>query len=312
MAQTLLQLVNQAQSEMGIAVSSTVISNTTLSVIQQLNLLNGVGQDLQREFQWQGITKEYRFTTVYYQYTATTTADSTTISALSDTTGLTSTPTYFLVTGTGINQDTYLVSVNAGASTAVLSQAATASGTVTLTFSQAMYTFPSDYDRPVNRTQWDKSDRWELLGPETAQEWQWLKSGYIATGPRARYRPLGSLFQVWPAIANNLYFGFEYVSNQWVGASTPLTLSKTAFAVDTDVCVFPDRLMIESLKLRFKKATGADLSAYSRNDIETGFPTRLLDIAKANDAGARTLSFAPRFASPLIGWENIPDGNYNI
>src|SRR5262245_38356396 len=135
MAQTLLQLTNQAQAELGQSISSSVIGNTTLSVIQQLYLINGLGQELVREWDWQWLDKEYRFYTVAFQYTGDVTSGSTTLSNLSSTTGLTATPTYFAVTGPGIPQDTYLVSVNGGAGTAVMSNEATTSGTtVTLNF----------------------------------------------------------------------------------------------------------------------------------------------------------------------------------
>lgn len=309
---TLLQLVNRAEAEMGIAVSSSVIGNTALATIQRLNLINSIGQDLVKEYDWQQLDIEYRFPTVYYQYTATTTSDSTTISAMSSTTGLTSTPTYFMVTGTGINQDTYLVSVNAGNSTAVLTQAASASGTVTLTFAQTKYAMPSDYERLVDRTQWDQTQHWEMLGPETGQQWQWLKSGYIATGPRIRFRVLGGLFQIWPpqAIADRL--GFEYISNLWVLVTAGTAPTKTSFTVDTDTCIFPDRLMIESLKLRYRAALNMKSAAmsYSKNDLLRGYPLTLLDLAKSEDSSHQTLSFAPKLTPQLIGWYNIPDSGF--
>ena len=304
MALTLLQLVNQVTGEMGVQQPSTVISNTTLYVIQLLNLANGLGQNLSREHDWQGFDKEYRFTTVFYQYTATTTSGSTSLTSLSSTTGLTSTPTYFQVTGTGINQDTYLVSVNGGGSSAVMTQAATASGTgVTLTFAQTLYALPSDYDRLIDKTDWSKTQHWEMLGPETAQEWQWLKSGYISSGPRIRYRVLGGFFQIWPPQAANLYLGFEYMSNQWVtGASGT---GRSSMTIDTDVFTFPDPLMVTGLKWRWatEKANNAE------NEYKSAY-MRQLDIAKANDAGSRTLNMAPRFTSVLIGFGNIPDSGY--
>src|SRR3990167_10483706 len=217
---TLLTLVGNAAGEMGLAVPTTVIGNTSQDVIQWLYLVNAVGKQLVREYDWQQIDKEYRFTTVYYTYTATVTSGSTTISVLSSTTGLTTNPTYFMVTGTGIPQDTYLVSVDAGASTAVLSQEATKTGTaVALTFSQTLYALPSAFDRIVNRTQWDKSKHWEMLGPETAQQWQWLKSGFIATGPRVRYRLLANFFQIWPPPTTEENLRFDYVSKNWVLAT---------------------------------------------------------------------------------------------
>ena len=306
MSLTLLQLVDQVTGETGVQQPSTVISNTALYVIQLLNLANGLGQNLSREYDWQGFDKEYRFTTVYYQYTADLASGNTTITNLSSTTGITANPTYFTVTGTGINQDTTLVSVNAGASTAVLSQAPTAtSTTVTLTFAQTMYAMPSDYDRLIDKTDWSKTQHWEMLGPETAQEWQWLKSGYISSGPRIRYRVLGSLFQIWPPQSSNLYLGFEYMSNQWVATAAGSALSKSTFTIDTDVCAFPDALMVTGLKYRWLASKNDPRAQLANTEYQAQ-----LSIAKANDGGSRTLSMAPRFTSVLIGFGNVPDSGY--
>ena len=304
---TLLQLTQQAMQEMGVAgygLPATVIANTNTDVVQTLALANGYGRQLLREHDWQFSNIEYRFTTVYYQYTATTADASTTISVMSSTTGLTTNPTRFMVTGTGIPQDTYLVSVNAGASTAVLSQAATATGTlVTLTFSQTMYPMPTGFDRLVDRTHWDKSNHWEVLGPETAQQWQWLKSGWIASGPRIRFRVLGDLYQIWPPLSSEDYMGFEYITKYWVLATAGATPTKDSFTVDTDTCVFPDPLVTAMIKRAYFKAKG--FSPVWDEDYASQ-----VDIAKANDAGSKTLSFAPRPSDILISVNNLPDSNY--
>ena len=122
---TALQLVGQAMGETGLAVPTTLFASTNTDLIQIRTLLNACGYELQRKHEWQALTTEYRFSTVFYTYLATVTNGSTTIANMQSTTGLTSTPTYFSVVGVGIQQDTYLVSVNSGASTAVLSLAAT-------------------------------------------------------------------------------------------------------------------------------------------------------------------------------------------
>ena len=305
MSSTLLQLVQQATGEMGLSVPSTVIGNAAADTTQMLYLINALGSELVRKHPWQKMTVEYRFTTTYYTYTVDTVSGSTTISAMSSTTGLTTNPTYFMVTGAGINQDTYLVSVNSGASTAVLSQAATATGTtVSLTFAQTKYAFPSDYDRPVDRTQWDKSKHWEMLGPETSQQWQWLKSGFISTGPRVRFRPLGGLFQIWPALGSNEYLGFEYLSNLWVLIASAASATKTSFTVDGDTCLWSDRLMVSGLKMKYFQIKGFDATV-----LESAFAHQL-ELEKSNDTGSGILSFAPRISQILIGWENIPDAGY--
>ena len=166
---------------------------------------------------------------------------------------------------------------------------------------------PSDYDRPVDQTNWDKSKHWGMLGPETAQQWQWLKSGYISTGPRMRFRILGGYFQIWPPTGVADYIGFEYISNQWVlsAAATAAgpTPDKASFTVDTDTCVFNDTLMILGAKSKYMQAKGwADPYGKLFNDHKS--------IAIANDAGSQKLSMAPRMSEVLISQTNIPDSGF--
>jgi hypothetical protein len=141
-----------------------------------------------------------------------------------------------------------------------------------------------------------------MLGPTDAQQWQFLKSSYISTGPRIRYRILGGYFQVWPAMNTDEYLGFEYMSNQWATSSTGVTQS--SFLADSDTCIFPDRLMVTALKKKYFEIKGFDATAFTRDYLQQ------LSFAKANDSGSATLSFAPVPGSILIGFENIPDANY--
>lgn len=305
MALTLLQLVDQAVGEMGVQQPSTVISNTTLYVIQMLNLANGLGQNLSREHDWQRQDIIYNFPTVFYQYTGTITSGSTTVTGLSSTTGLTANPTYFSILGTGIPQSTTLVSVNGGASSAVMSLAATSSGSVTLSFCQTQYDFAAGFDRLIDRTQWSKTQRWELLGPETPQQWEWLLSSYIATGPRIRWRELQNGFQIWPPQAVAVNLGYEYVTQYWVNASGSTIPSKAGFTVDTDTCIFPDSLMVSGLKWRWETAKTQNENNQYKPEYQ-----RQLSIAKTADAGSPTLAMAPVPGSVLISWNNIPDSGY--
>lgn len=299
MSSTMLQLIQQATGEMGLTVPTAVASSSSVDTIQQLALLNAVGYELQRCFDWQALDKEYRFTTQYVSTTGTTTNGSPIITNIPSTTGLDST---YMVSGTGIPQDCYVLT-NDSATQVTLNQNVTASGSgVTLTFGKTQYSLPSDFDRQIDRTHFDKSKRWEMLGPESPQQWQWLKSSYISTGPRIRYRILGGKFQIWPIMATAEYLGFEYMSNAW--ATSVSGTSKTSFTADNDTCIFPDRLMVLGLKKKYFEVKGFDPTPY---EIDY---QRELSIAKANDHGSPTLSMSPRLSSVLIGWENIPDANY--
>jgi hypothetical protein len=298
MASTLLQLVQQATGEMGLTQPTQVVGNTSADVVQIYSLINSVGYEIQRDHNWEALDKEYRFYTVYTTLTCTLVANSTVVNTVEPTTGLSN---LYIVTGTGINQDTYVNTVT-GANSLTLSQAATTSGVYTLYFSQAKYPLPSDWDRQVDRTHYDKSKRWEMLGPTDAQQWQFLKSSYISTGPRIRYRILGGYFQVWPAMNTDEYLGFEYMSNQW--ATSLAGVTQSSFLADSDTCIFPDRLMVTALKKKYFEIKGFDSTAFTRDYLQQ------LSFAKANDSGSATLSFAPVPGSVLIGFENIPDANY--
>ena len=298
MASTLLQLVQQATGEMGLTQPTQVVGNSASDVVQIYALMNSIGYEIQRDHNWEALDKEYRFYTVYETLTCTLVEDSISVTTVESTAGLSN---LYIVTGTGINQDTYVNTVT-GPHTLTLSQAATQSGVFTLYFSQAKYPLPSDWDRQIDRTHYDKSKRWEMLGPTDAQQWQFLKSSYISTGPRIRYRILGGYFQVWPAMNTDEYLGFEYMSNQW--ATSASGTPQSSFLNDSDTCIFPDRLMVTALKKKYFEIKGFDATAFTRDYLQQ------LSFAKANDSGSATLSFAPVPGSILIGFENIPDANY--
>jgi len=305
--QTLLQIVNRAERELGFTASGTVISNVDEQAVQMLNLYNALGNDLMMEHDWQALQIENLFSTVFFQYTGTTTVNSTTLSALSSTTGLTTTPTYFTVTGTGIRNDSNLVSVNAGAATAVIGREASATGTlITLTFSQVKYAMPTDFQRLIDRTDWDKSQNWEILGPETPQQWQWLKSSNLSSGPRTRFRVYGDLFVVWPPPSSERDLRFEYISNFWIATASGSVPTKAQATLDADTAIFPDRVLVTGLKLKYAQANGMDwlLPILGREYAE------ILNVALTADAGSPTLSMAPRYRSPILGWHNVPDSGY--
>ncbi len=302
---TLLQIVQQAAGELGLSIPMSVASNQSIDVVQLFYLANGLGNDLMRDYEWQQINRAYRFTTQYLTTTGTWTTSAATITGIPTTAAL-SAVTWQAANGVGIPQDTIISSVDS-ATQVTLSQNPTTAGTASaISFGQTAYVMPSDYDRPVDRTNWDKTKHWEMLGPCTAQQWEWLKSGYISTGPRIRWRILGQYFQIWPVVIGNEYLGFEYISKNWVLSTTATNNvpDKAAFSADTDTCIFSDRLMMSGLKLRYFDAKGFDSTS-----LQLAYESQL-SIAKANDSGSATLSMAPRQSDVLITWSNIPDSGY--
>ena len=299
MSSTMLQLVTQVTNELGVPTPTSVAGNPNQDVVQILALMNATGYELLRKADWRELTKPYSFFTDYTTTTGTYSTSSRVITGIPSTAGL---DTTYMVVGTGFPNATFIESVDSSTqvTTTNFSTSNVTSGTVY--FQKVKYDFPDDYDSIVPRTQWDKSKHWEMLGPESAQQWEWLLSGFISTGPRIRWRLFGSYFQIWPGYSNAEFLGYEYRSKGWATASNGTV--KNSFTADTDTCIYPDRLMVLSTKLKYFQAKGFDTTAIYR-DYLTEFDTSV-----AQDTSAANLSFAPRPGSVLIGWDNIPDSGY--
>lgn len=302
MSSTMLQLIQQATGEMGLAVPTFVAGNVNQDTVQQLALLNAVGNEIQRQFIWQHSTVQYRFNAEFLNTTGDTVLGSPIITNIPDTTGLS---TLWQATGTGINYNVNILSVDSPTQV-TMDQPCTATGVGTaINFGKVKYVMPADYDRPVDATNWDITKHWAIIGPLTAQQWEYLISGWIATGPVINWRLLGGYFQIWPVQTSADLLGLEYISNRWVQTAS-FEPDASSFTVDTQTCVFPDRLMVLGLKKKYFEAKGFDTSALTR-DYQSQ-----LDIAYANDQGSATLSMAPRGGRRLIGWSNIPDSGYGV
>ena len=301
MSQTMLQMVQQVAAELNLSVPTYVIGNQSQDVQQILALMNGAGYDLVKEFDWQALQVQYRFYTKAINCNGTTVNGSTTLT-VPNTVDISAVDSQWGITGYNINQDTNVVSANNSTHQIIMSQMAAGSGTGNIVLAQTAYDLPFDFEAITDRTQWDKTKHWEALGPEDAQQWQWLKSGYISTGPRIRWRILDNQFQVWPPMNTQEYIGWEYKSNGYVRAADGSV--KTSFTADSDTTVLNDRLMVLFTKMKYWGIKGFDTTVVSQ-DYQ-----RVLSIAKANDKGAANLSFAPYPSKVLIGWANIPDTGY--
>ena len=298
MGSTMVELIQECTEELGIPTPSTVAGNNSQDVVQLLALMNAVGYELLRRADWRELTRQHTF------YTEATTATGNWVNGVAAITGLASTAgldTTYQVQGVGIPNATYVTSVGATSVTLNYQTTETVVGGQVI-FQKVKYGLPADYVSTVNRTHWDKSKRWEMLGPESPQQWEWLLSGYISTGPRIRWRLLGKYFQIWPGMNGGELLGFEYRSKAWAESAdgTP----QNSFTNDNDTCIYPDRLMVLGTKLKYFEAKGFDTTALYR-DYLMEFET-----AVAQDTAAANLSFAPRPGTVLIGYDNIPDSGY--
>jgi hypothetical protein len=295
---TLLELVQQVCNELMIPSPATVAGSTDPQIVQLYALLNRLGNDISRQFDWNRLDREYILTTVAIDVTGDSVAGSSTINNIPSTAGIT---TAFGIYGPGTTPFAQVVSVGANSVTLNMPLTETLTGTA-FQFSQVQYPLPSDWLSQIPQTEWDRTNRWPLIGPQSPQEWQSFKSGIVYAGPRERFRIRENQFEINPPPPNGLLFAFEYKSNGWAISSAGLRSKR--FNSDTDTAIFEDSLLITGLKAQWKAAKGLD-GSFDLSEFRL-----MLDTCKAQDKSAPKLSLSPYGGSVLLSLDNVVDGNF--
>lgn len=303
MGYTLVGLVDQCAGELSLPQPSIIAGSGNNQSKQFQALTNRLLRDLVREYEWQRLVKANVFVgTDAVTTTGNTTDDSAIITSIPSTTNIAA---GYIASGTGIRTFAEVLSVDS-ATQVTLNMPATVTGTtVSLTFKKQDFTLPTDYDRLVADTNWDRVNFWRMHGPKSSQEWQWIHSGLIAASVASRFRLYDNKFRITPAPSSSEeVFAYEYVSNYTVIASGGTSATKTASTADTDQFVFPDDLMLAGLKYYFLKAKKLDFA------VEMAEYADILATRKAQDVPVSVQSLSPMPFDPLD--VNTSEGNWDV
>ena len=303
---TILRIVQEVMGDFGLPQPTQVIGNTDKTVSQLLIHATRVGEDLAARGSmndgWPVMRKEYTFNLVGYGgYSGNTTNGSNVITNMNTVANIalgmvgTSTATPYGVTVTAIDPVGMTVTLNQPALSANVG--------ALFSFGNESYAIPVDADHFIQQTGWDRSFRWQLVGPLSAQEWQVLKSGISPTGPRLRYRIMDGQIFVNPVPASLDNLVMEYYSTGWCQSAAGVP--QTAWLADTDTPVLQDRLITLGTIARFLNRKGFDSSAAER-DYEDA-----VEAAIGRAGGSRVLPINARAEPPiLIGSANLPDTGF--
>jgi len=316
---TLLQIIQATQAELGLPQASTVIDNTDATTLQMLALANRVVDELRRSNPtgWTSLQFEYDLV-VPVPITTTgnlATAFTNTISGIPSTAGISA--NYFSISGNSVPAAARVSSV-VDANTITMqmeaSNTAAVSG-VTFIFSQDTFPEPSGFDWFQNRTMWDRTNQWELIGPDSPQIDQWQRSGIVTTGPRRHFRqlgPYGNNFRIWPPpseLRAPLQLVFEYMSFNSIvlhgGAAVPPATPTFAqyWTNDDDICLLDDQAIITGIKWMFWEIKGMG-SYVTLQGRWVDYVDRLI----ARDGSAPTLPLTKRVSPIFISPANVQDG----
>lgn len=343
MSKTLLQLCQDACSTVPIALPTSIINSNNETSTLLLGLANRAGNELARRPSggWVDMIREYDF------QTNAIAAQNGTISNVGNSaviTGLTGIelvqPNLWTASGTGIPNNAFVrlvtppITISApNPDTITLNVQSSVTGAGSFSFGQAMYPLPSDFQRPIDNTFWDRSRFWSMRGPQSPQQWQLYKSSVIGRASiQRRYRflsiwtPQGagiggagagtglfqdniSSFQKYISIDpypldNGAQLVFEYVSNGWCMAAdgTP----QSSWQADSDVMISELLEYLFELSLTWRLLRRLGLS-YSEELSE--YETQV-DEAMAHDGAAAILDLTPNNNLSLIGPWNLPETNF--
>lgn len=310
---TLLQMVQRAQAELGLPQTSTVVGNTDATTQQMFALANRVLDELRRcnETGWTALQFEYD---LVIPVPVTTTGDllvanTAVISNIPDTSGILA--NYFAASGTNVAVGAR-VSVVDDANTITMTMEATNTDIISGTnfeFAQDTFPEPSGFDWFQNRTMWDRTNQWELIGPDSPQIDQWHRSGIVTTGPRRHFRQVGPFannFRIWPPpneITSPLQLVFEYMSLNAVRVEGSASVFAQYFANDTDTSLLDENAIIMGIKWMFWEIKGMG-SYVTLQGRWIDYVDRLI----GRDGAAPTLQLAKRVSPVFISPANVQDG----
>jgi hypothetical protein len=308
---TLLQIVRQVQGELGLPQSATVIGNTDPTTVQMFNLANRAIDEMRRMAPtgWTAMQFEYDLAlTPPTSTTGDTTENSAIITNIPSTAGLEA--NFYMVNGAGIPTSARIVSVDSATQITMSMEATATASTIDISFGKDTYPIPEDFDWFQNQTMWDRTNFWQLLGPDSPQFDQWHRSGIFTTGPRRHFRKIGpfaNTFRLWPPpfeLDSPIQLVFEYMSINAVAVSGSNTEFAQYFANDDDTPLLDAQALITGIKWMFFEIKGMNYIAMQNRWVD------YVNTLMARDGAAPTLSLTPRTDDPLINPWMVQDGNF--
>ena len=308
MSLTLLQMVQAVQAELGLPQASTVVGNADATTQQLFYLSNRVLDELRRRNRWTVMQFEYDLVvSVPVSTTGDVTQNSPIITNIPTTAGISANS--YVVSGNGIPVAARVISVDSLTQVTLSMEVTGDSATgMDLLFARDTYPMPVGFDWFNNRTMWDRTNRWELLGPDSPQMDQWHRSGIVVTGPRRHFRKVGpftSQFRIWPPpneIAEPLQLVFEYLSIAAVQVNGSDSNFAQYFANDIDTCLLDDQAIIMGMKWMFWEVKGFNYAAMQNRWVD------YVDRLVARDGAAPTLNLVKRVNPIFISPANVQDG----
>jgi len=166
------------------------------------------------------------------------------------------------------------------------------------------YDLPSDYDRIVSDTTWNRtSTRRRVYGNTTARQWNAIKAYGFTSSVAYNFRLIAGQIQLQPTPAAGLTFAYEYLSKAYCTDSGG-TARTDGWVADTDIPALPADLFIAGVRYYFSKANNLPYG-----DAEAEYDAIIMSRTQKNTP-SQAVNMSANVCRPgrrRVGRVNIPD-----
>ncbi len=129
--------------------------------------------------------------------------------------------------------------------------------TFTTVASTSAYDLPTDFDRMIEGSIYNRTQARPVIGPIDTQRWQQLKALRVNATWGAIYLR-GNQINFTPTPTATDTIAYEYVSKYWCTTTGGTTATLAAWSGDTDIGILDEECMTLGLVWRFLRARGLD------------------------------------------------------
>jgi hypothetical protein len=145
--------------------------------------------------------------------------------------------------------------------------------------------FPTDFDRMVNESMFNRTTRRHIFGPLDSVEWQTIQAT-VSTMVDPAYRIRGGTILISPTPATGNTIAYEYISTYKVRALAGD--EKVTWSVDSDTTIFPESIVTLGVVWRYRRGRGFNFSAEQEE-----YERRVADAISRDGTKRRLLTDAP-------------------
>lgn len=164
---------------------------------------------------------------------------------------------------------------------------------------------PTDFDRFISETLFNRTRKRRLMGPISAEQWQ-IQQALSASVLIDAFRIRGSDMLITPTPTAGETVAYEYVSKYWVDTDADGDGDAVAFTTsDNYTAILDEEMITNDVVWRYRKSVGLNYA----EDMQTA--QLLIADRIARDGGRRTIDLGsrPNVARPMI---NVPEGSWSL